>query len=119
MSTTKKYFQDHFVLLLVSINGFLALSAIIFILIHLLSTSHSNGYIVQYRPSLGVNSYQTGGILQLFSFTVFALLVVVTNIALSYRVYKIQRQLAIGILGLGILLLVLTIIISNALLLLR
>jgi hypothetical protein len=38
---------------------------------------------------------------------------------LSLRAYKIHRQLAIAVLSLGILLLLLTIIISNALLVLR
>jgi hypothetical protein len=118
MATPKKYFNDHFVLLLLSINAFLAVSGVIFILMRL-STSHGSSYIVQYRPSLGINQYQTGSVLELISFSVFAVLVMTINSALSYRVYKIHRQLAVVILSLGVLLLVLTIIISNALLLLR
>ena len=118
MATSKKYFQDHFVLLLLSINTFLAIAGIIFILLRL-SSSHGNGYIVQYRPNLGINSYQTGSVLELISFIIFGLLIMFINTSLSYRLYKIHRQLSIVILSLGILLLVLTIIISNALLLLR
>ena len=118
MATPKKYFHDHFVLLLLSINAFLAVLGIIFILVRL-GTSHGNGYIVQYRPSLGINAYQTGSVLQLLSFTVFEALIMAINAILSYRAYKIHRQLAVTILSLGILLLVLSIIISNALLLLR
>lgn len=118
MATQKKYFHDHFVLLLLSINAFLAAAAVIFILVRL-GTSHGSSYIVQYRPSLGVNTYQPGSVTELISFPLFALLVAGINSALSYRVYKIHRQLAIAILSLGILLLLLTIIIGNALLLLR
>jgi hypothetical protein len=118
MATPKKYFHDHFVLLLLSINGFLTAAVIIFILLKLTS-SHGNGYIVQYRPSLGINAYQTGSVIQLVSFAVFAALITAINSSLSYRVYKIHRQLAITILSLGVLLLVLTIVVSNALILLK
>jgi hypothetical protein len=118
MASSKKYFHDHFVLLLLSINAFLAIAGSLFILVRL-STSHGNGYIVQYRPSLGINAYQNGSIIELLSFVAFALLVLVVHGLLSLRAYKIHRQLAIVILGLGILLLLLTIIISNALLVLR
>jgi hypothetical protein len=118
MAHPKKYFHDHFILLLLSINAFLAVAGSIFILVRL-STSHGNTYIVQYRPSLGINAYQTGSVLELLSFVAFALLVLVIHTFISLRAYSIHRQLAIAVLGLGILLLVLTIIISNALLTLR
>jgi|ERR1039458_21793 hypothetical protein len=118
MATPKKYFHDNFVLLLLSINVFLAFADSIYILVRL-STNHGSGYIVQYRPSLGISAYQAGGILELFSFVGFAIIVLVTNTTLSLRAYKIHRQLAVVVLCLGILLLLLTIIISNALLVLH
>jgi hypothetical protein len=119
MASPKNYLHDHYVLLLASINSFLAIAGIIFVFIKLISINHANGYIVQYRPSLGVGSYQTGSIDQLISFTVFALIILILNLVLSYKAYKIHRQLATVILTLGILLLILNIIISNALLKLR
>lgn len=118
MATPKKYFHDHFVLLLLSINAFLAVAGSIFILLRL-STSHGSGYIVQYRASLGINAFKTGHVLDLLSFIAFAALVLAVHVVLSLRAYNIHRQLAIAILALGILLLALTIIISNALLVLR
>lgn len=118
MATTKKYFHDHLVLILLSINAFLAIAGSIFILVRL-STSHGNGYIVQYRSSLGISAFKQGSVIDLLSFVAFALLVLGFHSVLSLRVYRIHRQLAIAILGLGILLLALTIIISNALLLQR
>lgn len=105
-------------LLLLSINGFLAVAGSIFIILRL-STGHGNGYIVQYRPSLGINAYQTGNLTGLLAFVAFALLVFGIHTVLSMRAYRIHRQLAIVILSLSILLLLLTIIISNALLVLR
>lgn len=118
MAATKKYFHDHFVLLLLSINAFLAVAGSIFILLRL-STTHGTSYIVQYRASLGIDAFKTGGVTDLMAFIVFALVVLAINTALSMRAYRIHRQLAITILSLGILLLLLAIIISNALLILR
>ncbi len=118
MATPKKYFHDHLVLLLLSINAFLATAGGIFILVRL-STSHGNGYIVQYRSSLGINAFQTGNVFDLLSFVVFAGIVLGIHAVLSMRAYRVNRQVAIAILSLGILLLLLTLIISNALLVLR
>lgn len=118
MSSPKKYFHDHLVLLLLSINAFLAIFGSIFMLLRL-STGQGSGYIVQYRSNLGINAFQTGSVIDLLSFVAFAALVLAAHSILSLKAYHVHRQLAIAILGLGILLLVLTIIISNALLVLR
>ena len=117
-TATKKYFHDHLVLLLLSINVFLALASSVFVLVRL-NASHGTSYIVQYRPSLGADAFQTGRVLDLLAFIVFALIVLAAHTILSFRVYPIHRQLAITILGLGILLLVLVAIVGNALLMLR
>lgn len=118
MASTKKYSRDHFVLFLLSTNAFLAFLAVIFITLRI-STSHGSDYIVQYRPSLGLDSYKAGSVVDLVGFIGFAIVIMAINAILSHRVYKIHRQLSIAVLSLGILLLVLTIIISNALLILR
>lgn len=121
MATQKKYFHDHVVLLLLSITAFLALATSIFILIKL-GSGHSNGYIIQCRdcsnPS-AINRFTSGGVGSLLSFIAFAVVVFVANTFISMRAYKVHRQLALVILALGILLLMLTAIISNALLTLR
>lgn len=118
MAAQKKYFHDHFVLLLLSVNAFLAIAGSIFILLRL-STSHGTGYIVQYRASLGINAFKTGGVGDILAFIAFAALIVVAHTMLSMRIYNIHRQLAITVLSMGVLLLILAIIISNALLVLR
>jgi hypothetical protein len=68
---------------------------------------------------LGLSSDQTGSILEIIGFIVFAPLILIINLMLSFRVYKIHRQLAVTVLSLGVFLLVLTVIIGNALLALR
>lgn len=118
MATSKKYFHDHLVLLLLSTNAFLAIASSLTVLVRL-STGHGSSYIVQYRQSLGINAFKTGSVLELLSFAVFAMLILGVHTALSLRAYQIHRQLGIAILALGVLLLVLTIITSNALLVLR
>ena len=121
MATPQKYFHDHLVMLLLSINAFLAVGGGLFILLSL-STGHSNGYIIQCRDCSNpeaVNKFTNGTVISLLSFVAFAALVLVSHTVLSFRAYKIHRQLAIAILALGILLLALSVIVSNALLVLR
>jgi hypothetical protein len=118
MATPKKYFQDHLILLLLSINAFVVFSNIALILAKL-SSGHGSSYIVQYRPSLGINAFQAGGVSDLLSFIIFALLVLGVHITLSLRTYDVNRHVAIVILTLSIVLLLLSTIISNALLGLR
>ncbi len=118
MTFSKKYFHDHLVLLLLSINIFLVIASTIFILIRI-STSHGSSFIVQYRPTVGINIFTTGNIVGLISFIAFGWLVSIANFVLSLRFYPIHRQVAIAVLSLGILLLVLSVIISNSLLYFR
>ncbi len=121
MAQAKTYFHDHLVMLLLSINAFLALGGALFLLLSL-GSGHSNGYIIQCRDCsnpAAVNKFTNGGVSGLLSFVLFAVLVLAAHSVLSYRAYPIHRQLAVTILGLGLLLLVLMIIVSNALLVLR
>jgi len=121
MAIQKKYFHDHLVLLLLSITAFLALAVSIFVLVKL-GTGHSNGYIVQCRDCSNpnaINRFTSGGVGGLLGFIAYAILILVASTALSVRAYNVHRQLALVILSLGVLLLILTVIISNALLMLR
>lgn len=118
MAISKKYVHDHLVLLLLSTNVLLALLTIIMMLVRL-GASSGAVYIVQYRSTLGVSDFKSGSLSALLAFIVFALLVVAVHTLLSIRAYRINRQVAIAVLGLGTLLLVLGLIISNSLLVLR
>lgn len=118
MTIPKKYFHDHLVLLLLSTNVFMAIASTIFILVRL-GTTHGNGFIVQYRPSLGINIYTPGNLIDILSFIAFAWMVLIVHVVLSLRVYNIHRQVTITVLSLGILLSILGVLIVNSLLLLR
>lgn len=118
MHIPKKYIHDRFVVLLISINAFLALLNSLLILLRL-DGGGSDVYIVQYRANLGLSAFKRGGPESLVAFVVFGLLVLVLHVVLSIRVYSVRRQYAVTILALGTLLLCLSIIVSNALLILR
>lgn len=117
MIIPKQYVRDRLVLLLGSVNVFLTLLLAILTVLRL-DTGHSS-YIVQYRSDAAINAFKSGSSTELFSFVLFGLLVLVLHTVISLRVYRIHRQLAVVVLGLGTLLLVLAIIVSNALLVLR
>lgn len=120
MPVPKRYLHDRLILLLVSINIFLAFLCVVLILLHLSSGQGGNGpYIVQYRSNLGISAFKTGSVTSLLGFIAYAVIVCTTNVLLSIRVYHLRRQLSLAILTLGILLLLLALIVSNALLVLR
>jgi hypothetical protein len=118
MTIPKKYFHDRLVLLLLSINVFVAFLATLWVLFKL-DSGRSAGYIVQYRSSLGISALKTGDAGELVAFIGFALMVLVIHFVLSVRAYPIKREVSVIILSLGILLLVMSVIVSNALLVLR
>lgn len=111
----KKFIHDRTVLLLLSTNTFLALLGSVLILFRL-DPGRGGGYIVQYRSNLGLNTFRSGTSSTLISFIVFAMFVLVFHTVLSARAYHHRRHFAIAVLGLGLLLLLLSLIVSNALL---
>ena len=118
MPIPRKYLHDKLVLSLVSINAFLALACIIVILLRF-GAGGGNGYIVQYRANLGISAFKTGDISNILALGVFSPVFAAINILLSIRMYNIRRELIVTILSLGIFVLLLAIIVSNALLVLR
>lgn len=118
METPKRYFHDRLVLLVLSINSFLTILSSILILLRL-DSSRGNNYIIQYRANLGLSAFKAGGSSTFISFVLFSLITLMFSILLSFRVYPFHRQFAVTILCLGLLLIVLSIIVSNALLALR
>ena len=119
MIFTKKYFQDKLVLLLLSIEVFLVFLNTALILLRLGNQQNGAAYFVQYRSNLGIGAFKTGGVSTLIEFIVFGVLVVIVHVALSIKMYPLRRQVAVGVLTLGMLLLVVSMIVSNALLTLR
>ena len=120
LTLSKKFLRDQYVLLLISINLVLFIISTVFIILRL-SSGHSSSYIVQCRDCSNASAVEfiPGGLIDLISFIFFSLLVLATSVVISLKTYNIHRQLAVTVLSLGILLQVLTLIVSNYLLVLR
>lgn len=119
MTIPKKYVHDRIVLLLLTCNIFLVIVVTLEVLLRL-NAPQAGGYIAQYRPNLGIGAaYKKGGADALLAFVVFAAFILLFNTFLSIKVYHIRRHFAVAILGMALLLLILTLIVSNSLLALR
>lgn len=118
MNIPKTYLHDRLILLLLSINTFLAILSALWVLFKL-DAGRSAGYIVEYRAGLGISALKTGDASELVAFIIFAFLVLAIHTVLSIKAYAIRREVSVIILSLGILLLLISLIVSNALLVLR
>jgi hypothetical protein len=116
MHIPKKYLHDKLILLLVSISIFLAFMCTALILLRAGIGQGVDGYIVQYRANLGLSAFQKGSVVPILSFIFFVLATLVINVLLSIRTYSLRRTLSLTVLSLGILILLLAVIVSNALL---
>lgn len=116
--TAKRYLHDRLILLLVSVNAFLAVVVSVWVLFHL-DPGRTNGYIVEYRVNRGLSAFKTGSAADIISFVLFVAFIFVFNLVLSRQVYHMRRYVSVAILGMTTLLLILSLIVSNALLVLR
>lgn len=115
MPIPKKFIRDKLILFIITFNVFLT-----FLCIALIAWRLSNGqtgeYIVQRHANLGIDQFTQGNVVPILSFIVFSLFILITSSLLSVKSYEIQRQLSLVTLGFGTLLLLMSIIVSNALL---
>jgi hypothetical protein len=114
MAIPKNYFQDRLVLLLISFNFFFAAVTSILILFRL-GNSNAEGIVSQYHANLGLSAYRPGSTSTFVSFIVFVAFVFLMNTMLSMRMYHRRRDFSIAVLWMGLLLLILALIVSNAL----
>jgi hypothetical protein len=115
MKPTKSYLHDRVVLLLVSASAFFVLLTIA-IVIWQVGGVRNEGYIVQYRPSLGLDAFRKGPVSEIIAFPIFAVLSLVVSVVMSVKTYRIHRYFATAVLAMGLLLSVLAMIISYSLL---
>lgn len=106
--------HDRTILLLLSVNTFLTVLCTILILLNL--EPGRTAYIVQYRYNLGFDDYQLGTSTGITSFILFSVMILIFHTVLSKRIYHVRRHFAVAILGLGTLLHLLALIVSNELL---
>lgn len=116
MHLPKKYIHDKLMLLLASGNIFLAFLCSALIFLRLSTPEGVESYIVEYRANLGIGAFKAGSGFDMLSFVVFSVLIAVLVILISINVYHIRRFLSAIVLAAGVVLIVSTIIVSNALL---
>lgn len=117
MQIPKNYFHDRLILLFLSASTFFALLNAVLILLRL--DSSRGTYIVQYRANLGLSALKAGDSTTFIAFVMFGFIVLGFQVVLSMRAFSIHRQYALVLSSLCLLLLILSIIVSNALLTLR
>lgn len=114
MHVPKNYFQDRLVVLLLTINTFLAVFVSILTIIRLRG-GNSEGLVGQYHSNLGLSAFQPGTKGTFIGFIIFAVMVLVLHTVLSIRTYQRRREYSIVILWMGLVLLLLLLIVTNAL----
>ncbi len=113
MKVPKHYFQDRSILALLGANLALFLLSFLGVLLGVKPDENPTS-IIAYRDTtrIGQISGPTG---DLYQFAIFAVIVTVTTVVLSIKLYVHRKHLSTGVLGMNILLLVMSIIIFNAL----
>lgn len=118
MSLSKKFLHDRTVLLLISLNSFFMLFGFLSVLLRL-GGGKTGSYIVEYRSNLGLSAYKPGDSTDLFKFVLFGLVSFIVFLAVSIKVYSLRRYVAVASLGLCLIILALSLVVSNALLVSR
>ncbi|MBW3569117.1 hypothetical protein KY385_03240 [Candidatus Parcubacteria bacterium] len=99
MPTPKPFFQDRLILLILTINTFLA---VVLAVSSLLALGDTGGYIKEYRSNLGLDGYLAGDVLDIVSFAIFALIVYIFHLVVSIKVYHIHRSFSMVVLLLAL-----------------
>lgn len=115
MHIPKHYFHDRTVLVLLGLNSILVLFAVLFVVLHV-DPAKSSTQIVQYRSNLGIGAFKTGSLADFQLLALFAALQYVFSWILSMRLYVHRRHLAIALLALTTFILIVTPVVSDALL---
>lgn len=118
MQIPKKFFQDKLALILSGVSALAAIISVILLLISAISGS-SSSYITSYKANLGIEAFQSGGLGTILSFIIFPIVILVVQMLLCWRIYLIERRLAIGILSAGLFLILLNLVVGKALLVLH
>lgn len=111
---SKKYFQDRPILFL---NLLVVLGALINIITVVLRIDTSQTVaITRYQVALGLAGFERGSPAELYSFALAAVVIAITAILLSARVYWLRRSISIVVLALAIIALFFNLVVSGAIL---
>jgi hypothetical protein len=114
MPKPKSYFHDRLILLILSINTFLAVALILSALFAL--SDNSAVFIRQYRSNLGLDGYEAGGIKDILAFVFFGVIIYLFQLYASIRIYHIRKHLSLIILFMALIIYIFSLLVINALL---
>lgn len=114
MDVPKKYLHDRMILLLLTLMAILLVIGVSLVLLRF-DPSRNPTTTAAYRPSISGTQYQSGTPLDIYLLAVFMIFTSAAALVLSVRTYHIRRFAAVFILASTIFLLILSIIVSNAL----
>ncbi|HEX5797579.1 MAG TPA: hypothetical protein VFX86_04280 [Candidatus Saccharimonadales bacterium] len=117
MPRPKTYFHDRLILLILSINTFLAIALVLSSLFAL--SDNSAVYIREYRSNLGLDGYEAGGFKDVLAFAIFSVILYAFQIYASTRIYHIRQHISLMILLLVMVIYIFALLVLNALLGLR
>lgn len=108
------FFKDKLILLLGLIQGLLGLFNILSVMLRTVSSRQSP--ILRYWNYAGADEFDRQASYQLYGFAIFAIIVMLTSVYVSYRVYDRYRPAAYVAFILAHLVLIFNIIVSGAIL---
>lgn len=115
MKIPKHFFQDKTVLLLLGINSVLALFAVLYIVLRV-DPAEATTRIVQYRSNLGIGAFKSGSTAEIQLIALFVVLQYMFSWVLAVRLYVHRRHMSLVVLSLTTFILLLTPIVTDALL---
>lgn len=115
MTIPKHFFHDKTVLILLTVNSVLALFAVLYIVLRV-DPAEATTRIVQYRSNLGISAFKQGSTTEIQLIALFAALQYAFSWVLAIRMYAHRRHMSIVVLALTTFILLLTPIVTDALL---
>ncbi len=114
MELPKKYLHDRLVLILITLMAALLTIGVATVLVRF-DISKNPTTIVAWRPNISGSSYQSGKPIDIYSLAFFMIVISVSAVALSARLYNLRHSLSVFILASTNFLLLLSAIVANAL----
>lgn len=114
MDISKKFLHDRAVLALITVLAALLVIGVSLVLLRF-DVSKNPTTIVAYRPNVSGSAYQSGKPLDIYILALFMLVTSIAAVFIAAKTYAVRRDISVFILASAGFLLVLSIIVSNAL----
>lgn len=114
MEISKRFLHDRVVLLLLALISVLLVVGVSLVLLRF-DASKNPTTIAQYRQNLSGSGFVSGKPIDIYSMAIFMFVASFAGLALATKAYSVRRYVSIFILSSTLLLMILSIIVSNSL----